>query len=1029
MTARYLLAPCVVMAACSVPARAAGVVGDGSPASCTQAALAAALVGGGIVTFDCGPGTVSIPLTAEQVITASTTIDGGGRIGLLGQDVTRLFRVPDATPGTALTVRGLYLGGGRCPLASPAAEPGFGGAIVAGAGSQVTLVDVALFSNTCAAPGAEAGGGAIHVRSGTVTLLRVSGLANTASNGTIVNAHDSSVSIEDSNFTSNTTTGRGGIVFVKGAGGGRVVLRRVDSLSVNAPGGGGVVHADFEPGDQGLLVEASSMRGSGGTSGDGGALHVRDGSVAIDGSTFYNLAARRGGAVFAQDAAVSVVNATFYNNRASEAAPGDGNGLGGAFFLAGTVTGSVSHSSFVANAADAAGGAFAAASPSSLVLRASLLASNASGTGSDLSPACSAPLASGGFNIQSPGDDADCVPGMLREHPGVGPFDFTGVGYVPLYPDSRATDLVTAGCPPPAVDQRGISRPKGAGCDAGSYEWAPAVTVANASVYEGNSGSTPMTFTVRLSGPSPEAVTVAYATGPEGDATPGVDYVVAAGVLTFAPGDTARTVVVSVLGDPVRESSESFAFWLSAPTGAILETVAADGRIIDDDTPPTISVTGCDVDESDTSCRFLVRLNIFNGAPVTVQYATASGSATAGQDFLTTAGTLTFPSGSYEAFVDVPILEDAIDEPVEVFTFALSAPQNGTIGVGTASGAVHDNDGPVVSIQDVSTFESDADQHIVNLTVTLSAPSPEPVSVGYGTHQGTALAGIDYLAVGSQIVIPPGELTGTVAAVILGDTLDEPDERFRVVLTAQGATVLGTGGMVTIRDDDGGVIRVSELTSGAVRSADLASGDDVYIVSQPPYSSWEVVVDEASGDVGRGAGPGLERMAADLSTVIQFSSPVGVGPARTLRWAHVAFGATQDEYVRVSSHGCGTDCGTDDVYRVRAYETTLRGPRFNCGAGQSTVLLLQNNGDEGIGAWVSPWGPAGAPFPSVPVRMDVPAHGMQVSNVCGYPGLAGASGSITIAHTGAHGQVVGKLVAADAATGASFDTPLTARPR
>lgn len=123
MTARYLLAPCVVMAACSVPARAAGVVGDGSPASCTQAALAAALVGGGIVTFDCGPGTVSIPLTAEQVITASTTIDGGGRIGLLGQDVTRLFRVPDATPGQPSPCEGCILGAAVArslrPLPSP----------------------------------------------------------------------------------------------------------------------------------------------------------------------------------------------------------------------------------------------------------------------------------------------------------------------------------------------------------------------------------------------------------------------------------------------------------------------------------------------------------------------------------------------------------------------------------------------------------------------------------------------------------------------------------------------------------------------------------------------------------------------------------------------------------------------------------------------------------------------------------------------------------------------------------------------
>jgi hypothetical protein len=1031
MTSRCLplLVSCVATFAVPAPVRAAGVVGTGSPESCTEAALTIALAGGGIVTFDCGSQSHSIPLTHEHVISQSTDIDGRRLVHLSGQNANRHFRVPDAAPGVALTLRGLELANGRCPLAPPGAEPGFGGSIVAGVGASITLIDTFVSSNTCDPVVPEAGGGAIHVRGGALSTLRVMAIGNRGSDGCIVNTHDSSVTIEDSTFTSSTCTGRGGVVFAKGSAGGRIVLRRARILSMSAPGGGGAVYGSFEPGDQGLLVEDTLITSSNTLSADGGALHVQGGSVTIDGSTFSANGARRGGAVFLQNGALAVSNATFTGNRAREGSPGDGNGMGAAFFLAEAHSGVITHATFVGNLAEAAGGAFASAGSSPLVLRASILAGNAAGTGPDLSPTCSMPLASGGFNIQSPGADPDCVPGVLRDDPGVGPFEFTTVGYFPLWPESRATDFVTSGCPPPAVDQRGVTRPKGVGCDAGSYEWAPLITVEHAERYEGNTGAAPMTFTVRLSAPAVETVTVAYSTGPEGVATPGVDYLSAAGVMTFPPGVVERTVDVSILGDAIQERSEPFTFRLSAPTGGVLGTGATYGTIIDDDWPPTISVVGCDADESDPSCRFRVHLNLLNGAPVTVQYATASGSATAGEDFQAVSGTLTFPPGSFEAFVDVPILQDTLDEPTEVYTFQLSAPQNGTIGVGTASGGILDDDGPFVSIGDVSTFEGDSGQHIVNLTVTLSAPSPEPVTIGYGTHQGTALANLDYLAIGSQIIIPAGQLTGTVAAVILGDTLDEPDERFRVVLTAQGATVLGAGGMVTIRDDDGGVIRVSELTSGAVRTADLTNGDDLYIVSQPAYSSWEVVVDEASGDVGPGTGPGLERMAADLSTVIQFSSPVGAGPARTLRWANVEFGGTQDEYVRVSSHGCDTDCGTDDVYRVRVYETTLRGPRFNCGAGQSTVLLLQNIGDEGVGAWVSPWRHTGAPFPTAPVEVDVPAHGMQVSNVCAYPGLAGGSGSITIAHTGAYGQVVGKLVAADPATGASFDTPLTARPR
>ena len=74
---------------------AAGVVGNGTPASCTEAALDAALNGGGMVTFNCGPDPVTITLTAEKVITAetTTTVDGGGLVTLSGGDAVRVFRV------------------------------------------------------------------------------------------------------------------------------------------------------------------------------------------------------------------------------------------------------------------------------------------------------------------------------------------------------------------------------------------------------------------------------------------------------------------------------------------------------------------------------------------------------------------------------------------------------------------------------------------------------------------------------------------------------------------------------------------------------------------------------------------------------------------------------------------------------------------------------------------------------------------------------------------------------------------------
>ncbi len=76
------------------PAQASGAVGTGTPASCTEAALDAALAGGGLVTFDCGPDPVTITVTSEKATTADTSIDGGGRITLSGRGAVRVFSQP-----------------------------------------------------------------------------------------------------------------------------------------------------------------------------------------------------------------------------------------------------------------------------------------------------------------------------------------------------------------------------------------------------------------------------------------------------------------------------------------------------------------------------------------------------------------------------------------------------------------------------------------------------------------------------------------------------------------------------------------------------------------------------------------------------------------------------------------------------------------------------------------------------------------------------------------------------------------------
>ncbi|HET9316807.1 MAG TPA: hypothetical protein VFQ51_14530, partial [Vicinamibacteria bacterium] len=129
----------------------------------------------------------------------------------------------------------------------------------------------------------------------------------------------------------------------------------------------------------------------------------------------------------------------------------------------------------------------------------------------------------------------------------------------------------------------------------------------------------------------------------------------------------------------------------------------------------------------------------------------------------------------------------------------------------------------------------------------------------------------------------------------------------------------------------------------------------------------------------------------------------------------------------VSSASCGTDCGPEDTYRIRAYETTGVIPRFNNGGSQVTVLILQNTSNESVLAEAHFWDAAGTRLAIQGAQLQ--PRGTSVINTASVPGLAGMSGSITVTHYGRHGAIAGKAVALEPSTGFSFDSPMGYRPR
>lgn len=216
----------------------------------------------------------------------------------------------------------------------------------------------------------------------------------------------------------------------------------------------------------------------------------------------------------------------------------------------------------------------------------------------------------------------------------------------------------------------------------------------------------------------------------------------------------------------------------------------------------------------------------------------------------------------------------------------------------------------------------------------------------------------------------------------------------------------------------------TELAHGVDVRTDLAGvTPDLYRISQPPFSSFEVVVDEASGD----AGLELDLVAEDGTTVLATGSPLGAGTARSLRWANTLAAEVTTQSVRVRATLCSPGCGTDDVYRIRAFETTGRIARFNNTGGQASVLLLQNATSQPLSGQAHFWLGSGAILVSHPFSLG--PHGLLKLDTFHIPTFQGYSGSITVTHDGVHGGLAGKTALLEPLNAFSFDAPLVLRPR
>ncbi len=219
------------------------------------------------------------------------------------------------------------------------------------------------------------------------------------------------------------------------------------------------------------------------------------------------------------------------------------------------------------------------------------------------------------------------------------------------------------------------------------------ISIADVSLVEGDSGVRQAVFPLTLSGPIDQPVTVEYQTEAS-TATAGSDFAPIAGRLTFAPGQTAKTLAVDVVTDTAPEPDEKFKLNLHGPVNATIMRGQATATIVTDDLGITVGDAAVVEGNAGTvAATFTVRLNAASTVAVSVGYATRAASAMAGSDFTATAGTLTFQPGETTKTIGVSVLGDSQQEAGETFYLDLSNPVNATLVDGEGLGVIGDDDG------------------------------------------------------------------------------------------------------------------------------------------------------------------------------------------------------------------------------------------------------------------------------------------------------------------------------------------------
>jgi len=338
---------------------------------------------------------------------------------------------------------------------------------------------------------------------------------------------------------------------------------------------------------------------------------------------------------------------------------------------------------------------------------------------------------------------------------------------------------------------------------------------------EGQSGSTPFTFTVRRLGPTDGTTSVAWAVAGSGPAAAAAsDFkggVLPSGTLSFGPGEKQKNLVVDVLGDTVSEADEGFSVTLSSAVGATIGTTSAAGLIVNDDSALGIVAVDAVKKEGDTGSTAysftVTRKGGAVGAAVVNWAVTGSGASAAdAADFIGGAlpsGVVEFAAGETSKTILVGVRGETVIETDESFTVTLSNASGAQIQGATAVGWIMSDDAGVgIAALAATRFEGHDGTTPFTFVVNRTGAIGETTSVPWGVVPSglSSVDADDFFGnelPGGVVIFKVGEVSKTITIQVNGDRAAERDESFIVALkTPANARIVAAKAAGLILGDD-----------------------------------------------------------------------------------------------------------------------------------------------------------------------------------------------------------------------------------